>query len=234
MRCKSTYLPLVAIVVSLPVIFSGCGGQPIRGREAGALTGGALGTGLGAIIGHSTGHLGGGMAIGGAAGALAGALIGNESDNANARVADRDAELDATDREIEGNRRVLEELRSRGVDARETDRGIVANLPNVLFEFDSAHLTPAAYDKTRAIAKVLHDSKRHALVEGYTDSVGTQEYNLNLSRRRASSVASALESDGVPSSKISTRGYGESDPIASNETDSGRERNRRVEVVLQR
>jgi len=224
----------IIVAVLLFTILSGCEARNISGREGGALAGGALGTGLGAIIGHKTGHLGGGMAIGGAAGALAGALIGNESDNANDAIKNRDLDLDARDREIEGNRRLLEELRSKGLDVRDTDRGVVVNLPDVLFDFDSARLTSASDHVTQEIADALKRSHRHALVEGHTDSVGSEQYNLALSRRRAASVASALEADGIPSSRITTRGLGEKDPIASNDSESGRERNRRVEVILQR
>jgi outer membrane protein OmpA-like peptidoglycan-associated protein len=174
------------------------------------------------------------MAIGGGAGAIAGALIGNETDNANAAISEQESELDARDREIEENRRMLDELRSTGLDVRDTDRGLVVNLPDVLFDFDSANLTRAAYSTTSEIANILKKSKRHALVEGHTDSIGSDQYNINLSRRRAQSVSQALESDGVSPARITTRGVGEQDPVASNDTESGRERNRRVEVIIQK
>lgn len=211
-----------------------CDGNGVRARDAGAVGGGALGAGLGAIIGHATGHTGGGIAIGAGVGALAGALMGNDIDRANDQAKATDAELDAQQRQIEENERLLEELRALGTDVRNTDRGVVINLPDVLFRFDSAELTPEARHTAREIAEVLSKvPARKIAVEGHTDSIGSEQYNQRLSQNRARSVAGALVSNGVSRSALSVHGRGESDPIASNKTEAGRQRNRRVEVIVE-
>lgn len=213
---------------------SGCANQYNR-ATTGALTGSALGAGLGAIIGSTTGHAGPGIAIGAAAGALGGALLGNSfdsNDRESARVRDR---LDRQQREIDDNERLLRELRERGADARMTKRGVVVNLPDVLFGFDRAELTPDSHSIVREISSVLKKHPNTEIsVEGHTDAVGSDAYNDRLSERRARAVASELDRSGVDGRRIRTRGFGESRPIASNNTAVGRERNRRVEVVLER
>jgi outer membrane protein OmpA-like peptidoglycan-associated protein len=216
------------------LLLAGCEGSGINKRETGAIGGAALGAGLGAIIGNQTGSTGAGIAIGSAVGALSGALIGNNFDNSD-RVADeQDERLRAQAAQLEENKRLIEELRSRGSDARVTDRGVVVNLPDVLFEFDSATLTSDAQSAVRNIAEVVGTSgTRRVSVEGHTDSVGTVNYNQQLSEQRARSVAHDLAAAGIPRRSISSRGYGEGHPIASNQTTQGRQRNRRVEVVIE-
>lgn len=224
----------ISTLIFLAVVFAGCEAGSFRKREAGALGGGALGAGLGAIVGNQVGNTGAGIAIGGAFGALSGALVGNELDNQDTRAKANEDRLAAGDRELAENRRLIDELRSRGTDARLTDRGVVVNLPDVLFAFDSAALAPEARDTVSEIANVLHQSpNRRVSIEGHTDSVGSEAYNLRLSRDRADSVASALVREGTESRRISTHGYGKSRPIASNDSERGRARNRRVEVVIE-
>lgn len=219
------------LIVAL-LIFSAC--ENVRSREKGALAGGALGAGLGAIIGNQTGSSGAGVAIGSAIGALSGAMIGNSIDNTEDMLNERDSQLSLQEREIEENRRLIEELKARGTDVRSTERGVVVNLPDVLFEFDSARLTGAAQNTVGEIADVLESAPdRKISVEGHTDAVGTVEYNQRLSEDRARTVANGLITSGLPRRRVTTRGYGESQPIASNRTDSGRARNRRVEVIIE-
>jgi outer membrane protein OmpA-like peptidoglycan-associated protein len=199
-----------------------------------AITGSALGAGLGAIIGSQSGHAGPGTAVGAAAGALGGALLGNVFEQQDRQAAERTGQLDRQQQEIEANRRLIEELRSRGADARASERGVVVNLPDVLFEFDRAALTPEARSTVKEMAEVLSKVKGRALsVEGHTDAVGTADYNQKLSVQRAQSVASELARDGITREHLSVRGYGKSHPIASNNTAEGRARNRRVEVVIE-
>jgi len=115
------------------------------------------------------------------------------------------------------------------------------NLPDVLFEFGKANLTSGAREKARDIAGVLANQAkgRRVSIEGHTDSVGTDAANQALSERRAGSVASALESEGLGKDRISTTGYGKRYPVAPNKntdgTDnpSGRAKNRRVEVIIE-
>lgn len=216
------------------VLLAGCEGQEFGARETGALGGAAVGAGLGAIIGNQTGSTGAGIAIGSAFGALSGALIGNQIDNTNAAAKETEDRLAAQDKMLAENQRLIEELRQRGADVRTTERGVVVNLPDVLFEFDSARVTPDARRVARDVANAIQSAPgRHISVEGHTDSIGTIEYNQKLSEARARSVASELVSDGVARSRITARGFGESRPIASNKTASGRQRNRRVEVVIE-
>ncbi len=223
----------VVLVLACVFLF-GCENAQFGKREAGALTGGALGAGLGAIIGNQTGHAGPGVAIGAAAGALTGGLVGNAMDKQDRAVADMDRRITERDQMIAENRRIIDELKRRGADVRLTDRGVVVNLPDVLFEFNRADLRPDARRAASEIASVVRRyPERRISVEGHTDSVGSISYNQQLSEDRARTVASELVRDGVERSRIRTIGYGESDPIASNRTPEGRQRNRRVEVILE-
>jgi outer membrane protein OmpA-like peptidoglycan-associated protein len=227
---------MVRAVLGLVVIvgLTGCEGAQFRSREAGALSGAALGAGLGAIIGNQTGSTGAGIAIGSALGGLSGGLIGSSIDATDDRIAATDRRLSEQDRQIEENKRLIEELRARGADARVTERGVVVNLPDVLFDFDSARLTAGAQRTTREIAEVIADQKsRRISVEGHTDSLGTVNYNERLSEARARAVADSLAMNGVPRNRIGSRGFGESRPLATNSSAEGRQRNRRVEVILE-
>lgn len=226
-------LRIAGSLLILGLLATGCDG--LGAREKGALGGAALGAGLGAIVGNQVGHAGAGVAIGSALGALSGGIVGSELDSQQAGIDDRKAKLEAQDREIAENRRILAELRAKGVDARATDRGVVINLPDVLFAFDSSRLTPSAEDTVRDIAQTLEGKglSRSIAIEGHTDSVGSSSYNERLSEDRAQSVARQLSMEGISRSKLAVRGFGESQPIASNDSESGRQRNRRVEVVVE-
>jgi outer membrane protein OmpA-like peptidoglycan-associated protein len=224
---------LIAALGLCFLALAGCEKGQFGKTEIGALSGTALGAGLGAIIGHETGHTGAGIAIGSAAGALGGGLLGSQFDKTDQSLAEREARMAEQDRILQENKKILEELRSRGADVRTTDRGVVVNLPDVLFEFNRSRLTAGARDTVRDIADVVKTvSNRDIFVEGHTDSVGTIAYNQKLSEERAWSVADELVSNGVQRRHVFTKGFGESTPIASNATDAGRGRNRRVEVVI--
>jgi outer membrane protein OmpA-like peptidoglycan-associated protein len=116
---------------------------------------------------------------------------------------------------------------------RETTRGLFLLLPDSLFDPEKAELKPVAstmMDKLTAYLK--ENPQRDVLIEGYTDSLGSEEYNRYLSTERAAAVKQALLARGVPAERIRARGMGEAKPIASNETAAGREQNRRVEVLI--
>jgi outer membrane protein OmpA-like peptidoglycan-associated protein len=219
----------------LALFCSGCEQAPQLGaREKGALGGAALGAGLGAIVGNQVGSTGAGIAIGSAFGALSGGLIGNEIDSSDQALAEREDRLNAGQREIEENRRLIDELKGKGFEASSTSRGVLVNLPDVLFEFDRSELTGDARGRVGEIYNALRDMRdRHVSVEGHTDSVGTVSYNQRLSESRARSVADALASEGLPRRQLSTRGFGESQPVSSNESTYGRQKNRRVEVIVE-
>jgi outer membrane protein OmpA-like peptidoglycan-associated protein len=111
---------------------------------------------------------------------------------------------------------------------------LVFTLEDVLFDYDKANLKPRAWDILQVVANHLHQNSRYnAYVEGHTDSRGAAAYNLRLGQRRAESVRQGLMSLNVAGSRISTKSYGESRPIASNRNEAGRQKNRRVEIILQ-
>ncbi len=117
--------------------------------------------------------------------------------------------------------------------AKQTERGIVITFGDVLFNVDQANLTAQGMAVAQRLADVLRQNPdRTVLVEGFTDSTGSDAYNLQLSQRRAEAVRSALSQMGIDRSRIETRGYGEAYPVASNATAGERQLNRRVEIVL--
>jgi outer membrane protein OmpA-like peptidoglycan-associated protein len=139
----------------------------------------------------------------------------------------------------EANRRLNEavgQLRSLVAEItnlQQTQRGLVISLSDILFDVGKSTLKPGAQASIQRIATVLTQYPQHQiLVEGHTDATGGDDFNLQLSRDRASTVRSALITGGVDASKISADGYGESRPVASNDTPAGRQQNRRVEIVI--
>ena len=117
--------------------------------------------------------------------------------------------------------------------AKPTDRGLVLTLGDVLFDTGKAELNSGASRKLDQLSQFLTDHPdRRLQIDGFTDSVGTDSYNLDLSQRRADAVKSALLSRGIDSSRIGTQGYGKAFPVASNTDSGGRQLNRRVEVVI--
>lgn len=207
---------------------------------AGAILGGLLGAGSGAIIGSHRGKAGPGAAIGAGLGAVGGYAVGRQIESRDQALDAQEQRIQQQRREIARNRALLEELKRRKLDARETERGVVVNLPDVLFEFNSARLTAEARDKVSHIATVLHEraKDRRVSVEGHADSIGSEAYNLALSEHRAKSVAQELRYDGVREARLTTQGYGEKYPVAPNtnadgsDNPAGRAKNRRVEVVI--
>jgi len=117
--------------------------------------------------------------------------------------------------------------------AKQTDRGMVVTLGDVLFDTGKATLKPGAMESINRLATYLSQNPNtKVLVEGHTDSVGSDDYNIGLSERRARAVATELESRGIPDSQIQTLGRGKDMPVASNSTPEGRQQNRRVEIVF--
>ena len=117
--------------------------------------------------------------------------------------------------------------------AKQTDRGLVITLSDVLFNVDRAELSAEGMRTAQKMADVLLQEPQSAvLIEGFTDSTGSSAHNMELSQRRAESVRNALIGLGVKADKIATRGYGEAFPVASNSDAGSRQLNRRVEIVL--
>src|SRR5215210_5125975 len=165
-----------------------------------------------------------------------------EADAERQRLEEQRRAEEARAQELESLRaehqRAQEELRatlSRLAEVRQEARGLVVTLPgNIYFEVNKSVIQPAMRSRLTEIARALATAEDSAiLIEGHTDSDGSNEYNLELSRLRAEAVRSVLVGGGVPPDRVQTFGYGETRPIASNASASGKAQNRRVEIVLQ-
>jgi outer membrane protein OmpA-like peptidoglycan-associated protein len=153
--------------------------------------------------------------------------------NANAAQAQGQvADADARTREAQARAAALEAMMA-DLQAKKTERGMVITIGDVLFSTGQATLTQAGMGNLRKLADVLaQNPERTVLVEGFTDSVGSDASNLALSERRAAAVRAALLSMGVAGQRIAMKGYGEAFPVAANDTDGNKQLNRRVEIVL--
>lgn len=128
----------------------------------------------------------------------------------------------------------LSQMEGKFARIRRDARGTIVSLADILFDFDKATLRRDVEFNLVKIATILNQfAEMKILVEGHTDSIGTEEYNLDLSQRRAKAVYEFLASQDVDPSRMSWDGYGESRPVEDNSTDEGRQRNRRVDLVIQ-
>jgi outer membrane protein OmpA-like peptidoglycan-associated protein len=119
------------------------------------------------------------------------------------------------------------------LETKDSARGLIVSMPDVLFDTGKADLKPTARERLAKVAGILIAYPDiHVEIDGYTDSTGSLEFNERLSQERADAVRSYLSSQGVGSAAITTQGFGPSQPIASNDTASGRQQNRRVELVV--
>jgi outer membrane protein OmpA-like peptidoglycan-associated protein len=226
-----------ALLFAALLLVSGCAGGELTTREKGAGIGALGGAATGGIIGAAVGHPGAGAAIGGALGLGAGALVGDQLLGQENKQKEQQKALDQQRAELDKNRALIEELKKRDIEARETSRGVMVNLPSVNFQFDSADLTSDGRSKVDQIANIIRRDApdRRVVVEGHAsrESAAQEAYNQRLSERRANTVADALERNGVNGRNISAQGLGTRAPIASNDTESGRQQNRRVEVIIE-
>ena len=143
----------------------------------------------------------------------------------------RDQATTARDQATENSARLQAEIDA--LKAKPTDRGLVLTLGDVLFETGSSTLSPGAgRNLDRLVQFLTEHPDRLVQIDGFTDSVGTDSYNQDLSQRRANAVRSDLLSRGISSVRVATQGYGKAYPVASNSESSGRQLNRRVEVVI--
>jgi outer membrane protein OmpA-like peptidoglycan-associated protein len=128
----------------------------------------------------------------------------------------------------------LSQMEGKFASIRRDARGTIVSLADILFDFDKATLRRDVEFNLVKIATILNQfGEMGILIEGHTDSIGTDEYNLGLSQRRAKAVYDFLASQDVAESRMSWEGYGESRPVADNDTDEGRQQNRRVDLVIQ-
>ena len=202
-------------VMALTAVVAGCTTvNPYTGQTqtSNSTWGTAIGAGAGALIGSTQSSKG--ALIGGLAGAALGGGVGYYLDV-------QAAELRA-------------ELASTGVQVVETADSIRLIMPgNITFKTDSADINSSFYAVLNSVAKVLNKySNSTVMVSGHTDSTGSADYNLNLSKERAQSVASYLQGQGVKSTRFEVMGMGSSNPIASNASAEGRAQNRRVEIKI--
>ncbi len=125
------------------------------------------------------------------------------------------------------------EAQLKELNAKKTDRGLVITLGDVLFDTNKAELKSGGTHSLQKLAGFLKQyPQRNAKIEGYTDSTGNVDYNQGLSDRRANAVRASLVDMGISNDRITTHGYGQDSPVASNDTASGRQLNRRVEIIL--
>ncbi len=202
---------LLYLVVIITIVTAGCKATK---TQKGAAIGTGTGAAMGAIIGKTAGNTAAGAIIGAAIGGAAGAIIGNQMDKQASEI-----KKEIPDAEV---------IHNPG------EEGIVINFTSkVLFGFDKFSLTDKSKSTIMDLAKVLNKyPDTDILIEGHTDSQGSDEYNQTLSENRAGSVAGFLRTQGVGNSRIKVIGYGKTRPVASNDTDAGRAENRRVTFVI--
>ena len=149
-------------------------------------------------------------------------------DQAMQKAANADAARDQANQQTAALQAELDALK-----AKPTDRGLVLTLGDVLFDTGKADLNPGASRNLDQLVQFLTDHpERRVEIDGYTDNVGTDSFNLDLSQRRADTVRNVLVNRGIDSSRIATRGYGKDFSVASNVDSGGRQLNRRVEIVI--
>ena len=236
MKYRQNTLLFGSLVFAAAMLISACS-TPLTTREKGAGIGALGGAAAGGIIGSAVGHAGAGAAIGSVLGLGAGALVGDQLQGQEQKQTEQQKSLDQQRAEIAKNQALIEELKKRNIEARETSRGVAVNLPSVNFQFDSADLTTDGRDRVNQIASIVKRDapNRRISVEGHAskESAAKEDYNQRLSERRANAVANALERDGLASDRISARGLGTRSPVATNDTEEGRRQNRRVEVIIE-
>lgn len=206
------YVRKVGLVSAAAMLFASAACASLNKKEEGAIIGATGGAVIGGVVGKATGSTARGAIIGAAVGGAAGAIIGHQMDQKAKEIQQTVAGAEIT--------RVGEGL-------------VVTFESGLLFDFDSDQLREPSKSNLDNLAKSLSqfgDSK--LLLVGHTDDVGADTYNLDLSRRRAAAVASYLISRGVPNARIATSGRGENEPIAPNDNDTDRQKNRRVEVAI--
>jgi outer membrane protein OmpA-like peptidoglycan-associated protein len=207
----STYQNTIACTAIAAVFATGCQTLNTQ-KEKGAVIGAAGGAVVGGVIGKATGSTARGAIIGAAVGGAAGAIIGHQMDQ-------KAKEIQTT---------------VAGADVTRVGEGLVVTFDSgLLYDFDSDVLRAESKKNLDNLASSLNnfgDSK--LMLIGHTDSQGSDSYNLDLSKRRAASVARYLESRGVSSTRVEIAGRGETEPIAANDSETGRQENRRVEVAI--
>jgi outer membrane protein OmpA-like peptidoglycan-associated protein len=197
-------------VLAITLIASGC--SSLSRTEKGAIIGAGAGGAIGGVIGNQTGSTTRGAIIGAVVGGVVGGVIGRQMDKQAGELAQN----------------------IPGAKVERVGEGIHVTFESgLLFDFDSDRVRQEAATNLRNLANSLGEyPNTDLLIVGHTDSDGPDSYNWTLSERRATSAANYLASQGVTRTRLRTAGRGETEPITSNETDAGRQQNRRVEVAI--
>ncbi|HLY20229.1 MAG TPA: OmpA family protein [Bryobacteraceae bacterium] len=157
----------------------------------------------------------------------------DDADRARQAAAQADAQRQQAETEKAQLRERLQQQLNAVLETRETARGLIVNISDVLFDFNKYTLKPGAREKMAKVSGILLAYPGLKLqLEGHTDSIGSDDYNLKLSQARADAVRDFLMEQGVTSANITSVGLGKSDPVASNDSAAGRQQNRRVELVV--
>lgn len=206
----------LVLVTIMAAVLGGCAANDPNQK---AKSGAAIGAAAGAVLGYAVDDGAGGVLAGAAVGALAGAGVGHYMDNQQqefeAALADEQARNELQIQQLEN----------------ETLKIDIAN--EVSFDFDSAALKPAFTPTLNKVSDILQRYPKTVIhVVGHTDSVGSESYNQRLSERRAQSVVDYFASRGVVSNRLYAIGRGELEPRATNDTEAGRQLNRRVEIYV--
>lgn len=198
------------IICAMVVLASG--GIGCTNTQKGGAIGASTGAIIGGIIGNQSGHSVTGALIGAAIGGAGGAAIGHYMDK----------QAEELDKEL------------KGAKVERVGEGIKITFDSgILFAVSKSDLQPAAQTNLQDLATVLNKyADTNVLIEGHTDADGTEDYNLDLSKRRAQSVANYLAGLQVDATRLTTMGYGEAQPVGSNETTEGKQQNRRVEIAI--
>ena len=212
-------IKIIAVVLGLSICLTGCNTWNNMSKTGqGAIIGTGGGAALGSIIGAIAGNTGIGAVIGGAVGAGAGAIIGNRMDKVK--------------------KAAQQQLPNATVETVKDDNNLdavkVTFNSGILFATNKADLSQASKNELNNLANIMKQNTDVSVdVRGYTDSTGSDEINNPLSVSRAQSVVNYLTQNGVAYSQMkNVNGYGSSNPVASNETAEGRQKNRRVEIFL--
>jgi len=212
------------VVAAVSMAFAGCAdvqrpsGRPLENMETGILVGAGIGAALGAVAYHQNRSRG--ALIGAVGGGLAGAAVGSY--------------MDSQKRDLEKN--LGQEIQSgeARVEKMPNDVVRITMTSHTAFDTDSVNIKPAFHSTLDKLADVVvRYGKTSLTVVGHTDNVGSNQYNQKLSERRAVSVAQYFESRHVSPLRLATLGKGEGEPVASNNTESGRSANRRVEIYVE-
>lgn len=207
---------LLAAAVAAALGIAGCTTNPYTGEQEAskAAKGAGIGAVSGAVISAITGGKRKNILLGAGIGALAGGAVGYYMDTQETKL--------------------RQQLQNTGVSVTRSGENIILNMPgNVTFATDSSNISADFYQVLDSVALVINEyEKTYVDITGHTDSTGADDYNMQLSVARATSVARYLESRKVLPQRISTVGAGETSPIASNDTAQGRALNRRVEILL--